>query len=711
MSTDRITKRDTRRIRARFLWTIPAAVMALAGLRPATASPATPTDCQPLYTNGPLFITPFCVDPGISQPHIDTVQPGSVTDPATGVTVKYIFVHGSFGVGGTKFAYYFPVKNAYRGWFIEGTYPTVGQEGTNPPLANPSDSSLVDAATVAFAISHGAYVVSSNNAGGVPAGGALAPYRANAAAAKFSRLVADHIYGTTTPARGFIFGASGGAYQTLAAAEFTRGVWQGTVPMVPGPPNAIPSFQTSQLLALRLLAPVLPQIASAEEVGGSGNPFAGLNIGQQHALLEVTRMGFPLRGWWQYATLNGGAFLAVEAGVQAIDPTYASDFWSLPNYEGAAPAVKAARIQATETVEGLSGTTGIILNNVPAGDLLNADLTVTSGSQSGSTFKIISVSGNTITIATLDGALAGNTTGATNTGIAPGDTVTLDNSWVIALQYYQRHQVPSDGEYGWNQYLNTSGQPRFPQRPILVGPILDAGASGAVSDGKFYGKMIMLGSAMDVQAYPWSADWYMHQFETTMGPSFAQSYRLWYMDNADHDPPGPAQENYPNAADHIVSYIDEYEQALLYLNRWVAIGDAPPASTGFTLSNLDQVELAPKAVDRLGVQPMVFMTAGGSSLVNVTAGQSVTFDVKGQEPPGAGNIVDVQWDLQGSGTFSPITPVPTPGTRVTLTSSATYNTPGTYFATVRILSAMKGANPSSPYALVQNIASVRVVVH
>jgi hypothetical protein len=188
-------------------------------------------------------------------------------------------------------------------------------------------------------------------------------------------------------------------------------------------------------------------------------------------------------------------------------------------------------------------------------------------------------------------------------------------------------------------------------------------------------------------------------------------YRLWYADNADHDPPGPAQEAFPNAADHIVSYIGEYEQALLYLNDWVANGAAPPADTNYRVDNLTQVILAPTAAQRYGVQAVVTMTVRGANRVDISPGQSVAFSVTADTPPGAGKVVDVEWDLQGSGTFSPMTAVPSPGSHVTLTNRATFTHRGTYFATVRISSARNGAQSSSPFALVQNIASVRVVVH
>ncbi len=141
--------------------------------------------------------------------------------------------------------------------------------------------------------------------------------------------------------------------------ENTSGVWDGAVPMVFGVPNAIPSFMTVELLALRVLADKLPQIADAEAPGGSGNPYAGLTPEQKSVLQEVTKLGFPLRGWWQYATLNGGGFLAVEPAVRAIDPTYVNDFWSQPGYEGSDPSVQAARVQYDTTVVSLNGTPAV----------------------------------------------------------------------------------------------------------------------------------------------------------------------------------------------------------------------------------------------------------------------------------------------------------------------------------------------------------------
>ena len=88
----------------------------------------------------------------------------------------------------------------------------------------------------------------------------------------------------------------------------------------------------------------------------------------------------------------------------------------------------------------------------------------------------------------------------------------------------------------WNQYRDANGDPIYLQRPILVGEIITRVFGGRPS-GRFHGKMIMLASTLDVQAFPWGADWYHQQALAEQGITLAENYRLWYMDNADHAPP------------------------------------------------------------------------------------------------------------------------------------------------------------------------------
>ncbi|WP_342436254.1 hypothetical protein [Pseudofrankia saprophytica] len=256
-----------------------------------------------------------CVDPVLNRPYVDLDEKRKVTDTAADVTVDVRYIHGGFTGTKAKSALYFPLR--YQGRFFESTYPTLA---TEEAAAN----------AVAFAITNGAYAVSTNNAGGLPGAGDIAGYRVNAAAAKFSRTVARQVYGDNARPRGYIYGASGGAYQTIGALENTEGVWDGGVPMVPGSPNAIPSSMTVELLALRVLRDVFPRIVDALEPGGSGDPYAGLTDEQQSVLREATRLGLPPGGWWDYRNMSGGAFFAVAGGVRILDPTYVEDFWTKP---------------------------------------------------------------------------------------------------------------------------------------------------------------------------------------------------------------------------------------------------------------------------------------------------------------------------------------------------------------------------------------------
>lgn len=142
-------------------------------------------------------------------------------------------------------------------------------------------------------IQNGAYFIEKNGGGslGFRADPSIWAYRANAAAALYSREVASKMYGSHR-AYGYAFGGSGGAYRTIGGFENTE-VWDGVVPFVAGSPMAIPNVFTVRMHAMRVLQDKLPQIADAIEPGGSGDMYAGLNQAEKAALMEVTKMGFP----------------------------------------------------------------------------------------------------------------------------------------------------------------------------------------------------------------------------------------------------------------------------------------------------------------------------------------------------------------------------------------------------------------------------------
>jgi hypothetical protein len=660
------------------------------GTEPTAGAP-----CETGDNGGPL-VTESCVDPALNKPYVDLDERRTITDPATRVTVNVRYVHGGFTGTAGKFSFYFPDR--YAGRFFESTYPTLSTEDADP-------------ATVVFAISNNSYVVSDNNAGGLPAGGVIAGYELNAASAKFSRVVAAQVYGDSARPRGYLYGASGGAYQTLAAMENTNGVYDGAVPMVPGTSNALPSNLTVESLGLRVLKDKLPQIDDAMEPGGSGDPYAGLDAEQQAVLRETARLGFPLNGWWDYANMSPNQVAAIGVGVRVLDPTYVDDFWTKPGYAGTDPAssVAKARIQYMATVTGLVGSppTGLELSGPPTGDLTGADIDITSGAAAGKSVALGSASGNTLTFER-------DADASVTSAIKLGDQVRLDNSWYLALQYYQRHQVPpaDQGLTAWDQFRDASGKPLYPQRAALTGPVFAQQGSGGIPTGRFHGKMIMLASTLDALAFPWSADWYRQQAKAILGSNLDGSYRLWYMDNAGHSPP-PTKA----ALTHIVSYDGELQQALLDLDAWVTRGTAPPATTGYTIDEDTQIHLASTADQRYGVQPVVGLsiTKVGNDKIkpavraDARTGQAVTLSVDAREPPDAGRITRVEWDFDGTGSYSESSRLGKIDGSVRLTTNHVFTKPGTYFAVVRVTSQRQG-DAGAAYTLVQNLGRVRIVV-
>src|SRR3546814_10234442 len=58
-----------------------------------------------------------------------------------------------------------------------------------------------------------------------------------------------------------------------------------------------------------------------------------LNDEERAALSEVTRMGYPLRGWWNHEQLDSGYFMQIAPMVPMLDPNYVNEFWTTPRSE------------------------------------------------------------------------------------------------------------------------------------------------------------------------------------------------------------------------------------------------------------------------------------------------------------------------------------------------------------------------------------------
>ena len=643
--------------------------------------------------------------------------------------VCHRYVHGGFAGTETRFSMYLPPAELYGGRFFQHITPVPESENLAQHATGEQDK-------IGFAIASGGYFLETNGGGGSGGLGSgvdptIAAYRANAATAQYSRIVAAEMYGRHRP-YGYAFGGSGGGYRTIGGAENTSGVWDGVVPYVIGSPMAIPNMFTVRMHAQRLLRRSLDRIVDAVEPGGSGDMFEGLDPEERDALIEVTRMGFPPRSWFGYRTMGMHAFPVLYRGMVMADPSYFEQFWTQPGYLGYAPppSLSHDRVQqpcevTAMIMEDEASTLGIA--NVPAPDqsrggvdtawrgshvpspipvaarlskpvdveVQGAELVVTSGAASGSTIGLLSLVG--------DIAVFGPGDSESILQMQPGDTVQVDNSGFLAAQTYHRHQVPDSDDYPvWDQFRDPDGTSAYPQRPLVLGPLFAAAAAGTVQTGRFEGKMIVVASLLDREALPWQADWYRQKVKDHWGNRVDDRFRLWFTDNALH-----GDDSVQESPTHTVSYLGGLHQALRDLARWVEEDIDPPATTNYEVVD-GQVRVPESAEQRKGIQPVVSLAVEGGVRADVAIGDEVTLRATAQVPEGTGAIVSMEWDFEGTDLF-PVQKSVETSARVVVEYRHTFETPGTYFPTVRV-AAHRDGDTTTPFARIQNLARVRVVV-
>lgn len=426
------------------------AIAIIAALLPAAAAAADPPTCAAVQPGAPVQVTADCVDPLYANPVIDAESDETAPAP-------HHRISGHFDGTSIEFNIYLPPASEWEGRFFQYTYP----------LTDLADANATDRA-IGFGIANGGYTVQAASSTATSLG-----YRHAAAAAKFAESIAAEYYGATDgEIFGYLYGPSGGSFQTIGAAENTTGVWQGFVPMVMGVPMSTPYTFFIRAMARLVLGDKAEQIADALRPGGSGDPYAGLDEAEAAMLHELTSFGVPLRGWEDPDYLLGlsapDGLLGFGATIRAVDPTYAADFWSKPGYLGTDPS--------------------------PLGDVVRAALADAGGTE------------------------------AARWDIA------------LRSYYRHQVPPASSGYYGFDQFRDASGAPLYPQRAFLIGPAITQGVSGGARyTGQVTGKVIVIDNLLDVDALPWHADWYAQRVKTSLGESgFDDTFRLYVNESADH---------------------------------------------------------------------------------------------------------------------------------------------------------------------------------
>jgi hypothetical protein len=288
------------------------------------------------------------------------------------------------------------------------------------------------------------------------------------------------------------------------------------------------------------------------------------------------------------------------------------------------------------------------------------------------------------------------------TDVLPGDEVHVDNHAFLAFCYFYRHHLMDSSEW---DCLRVDGMPIYPQyEQPQMSPFM-----GTVHTGRFDGKMLWVHHTHDASLWPSQGIGMKNNVERERGEDGAKEhFSLRWTENAEHTPvqmimPAPGR----SARTWLIDYQPAIEQSLVDLATWVEQGIRPEDTT-FEYAD-GQVTLPGTAAERGGIQPVVTVDANGSERADVRVGEEVTLRVHAEVPPGAGTIIGVKWDFDGSGSYPFAHDVDGTASAVELTTTHSWDRPGTYFVTA-LAESHRSGKVDAASCRIPNLASARIVV-
>jgi hypothetical protein len=681
-------------------------------------------------------------DPFFGAPYVDE-------DTERHEPLPHRMIHGGFEGTDTRFRFYFPAKEHYEGRMLTPLFG--GHGGTEDFFGSPLG---VLAGGLPMAVRLGAYMVESNQ-GHIgddvdPKGGddpTIYGHRASNEVARFSKHVAAQVYGAA-PHHSYVFGGSGGGRRSPLCLENGPDAYDGAVPYMGGGDIALHGstrrIKGAQVMSFasmfncqRILGTKLDDVIDAMAPGGSGDPFATLNTYQREELASLYRQGYPRGDEFMIGQPMGQTWLwtSIADMLEQQDPSYFERFWTTPGYVGRdqpglvtpdlidqtltvtrvltaadlleGPEFAGAEHQAMRTLVSVMANAAnafdvpfaVQLEGVGAdGYRLGSGLRVVSGKATGRQMYANFVVGD---VFYCDGPGEANVLRFTD--VLPGDEIHIDNHKFLAFCYFARHHIMDDEQFG---SFRVDGIPVYAQHPVPeMSPLM-----GVSYSGQFEGKLIWIHHTHDASLWPPQGVIYEQAVLAAQGPDgAAERFRLRWTENAEHGAPDRLASP-PNRAGNtwLIDPQPIVEQTLVDLIDWVEKGIAPAATT---YSYHDgKVSLPPTAAARQGIQPVVSVSANGSSLAAVRVGEAVALEVDAEVPPGAGRVIAVEWDFDGRGTY-PFRHDGIDGTAATiaLSTTHTYDRPGNYFATARVFSHRNG-DVNAVSRRIPNVAQARVIV-
>jgi hypothetical protein len=688
------------------------ALPALAAVCPSVGNPVLGAEPQ-------MLIDATCEDPGFNERNfvIDKVTQATLTVKATGQQIPYTQVDGHFnptqtqatlppGVGSSPTTvrhgvkWLFPAKEFWRNRFFDAVYPLpLSQSFTGDPT---------------FEFTHGGYLVN------VSPGSPNVGYRVDAAASKLAEAYANKLYGNSARIYGYVYGISGGSIQTMGAVESTTGVWDGAMPTSLATDGlSMHSFMWDSLFMMAVPPAQRALIVDAVKTGSTKNIYDGLNP-EQHAILdEFLNAGFASRAMQDTGTFYFPLPFYTAGGLAALDPTYEDDFWSKPGYEGANPPsfLAAAKVDGFATITGINRDA----QNVPTSVTFDPVAVPKMGSMGseGLQFYVYAADEKTRTMGASGGSLNGDLKGATLTLKGPNDPamlkaltvggkVRINNRFLLALCFYPRHDIVTNGNPAYKQYLNADGTPKYPQRSVPGWKLNSLSTQGGTLEtGNIKFKTIIMENLLDNRSFPYTASFYHSQIVKAIGPARAdQMVRIYYNDNANH---ADLFEIKGDDNSFTVGFGGIWLQALVDLTKWVEKGTPPFASTRYSVDDRNQVSVPVKSPERGGIQPVVTLTVNGTDHASVAVKQPVTLTGKIEAPPNTAKVVQYDWYLGGIPVkYEVPTVLPTPQPLVNVTRTLSFPKPGVYELTLRATAQRDGV--SDYWTNMQNLARVQIIV-
>jgi hypothetical protein len=664
------------------------------------------------------------------------------------------YVHGGFEGTHTRFSFYFPPSELYKGrlfQFLEG-----GAGGDETAIARSGIGRLFgepEGWPFDFVFDQfGGFLVESNqghfsNEGNTGTAGEVETYGASAASATFAKELALSMYGTA-PHHSYVWGGSGGGLRTICCMENRPDVWDGGVAFLIGMIRDGAWQSMAHAYWWLYCRDKLGDIRDATSPGGSGDPFAGLDHDQRKALAVLYRAGWP-RGA-ENQLWPSGAWLYAWPALRENDPTYFEDFWGARGYLGHDNPARLSSVLVDQTCKVAAIHSGegpgnlwrpkIVFGNRAAdspegadpdhlergrayGIEVDADLGVDENRMFLARATVLSgkAEGRQVYVARRGAVLIGErmTVPDLFDGVEIGDEIRLDNRELVAFAHRWMYELDleswTEGSSGTSERTLASefagvgtltmvdGKPVYPRRPAR-GPV--------VQTGRFNGKMIHFSCTLDPIVSLPSVRSYQRCVHTYHGDAADDHYRFWWVENAGHYPPEflawlTGEKDAEVWRNRHVTIGGVADEAVTQLVEWVERGSAPARNTSYRFTSDGALVLPTPAAERGGVQPVVRAAANGLPRAEVRVGEQVVFSGEAEQPPGTGSIFFTSWNFGGSDIWA-TEPLLAESRSVKVEATHIYGAPGTYFASFRAGARRDGTMGHGPP--IENSAQVRVVV-